>query len=221
MSRWNAAGTTTARESEARRSAVGHRGPTADRYAGAIEQYVGAVLADEPAPEVPGLPALGFPPASVADAMVRNPVSVGGQASFNQVVAALDHAGSYAVPVVDDEDRVIGIITVSDLLARMTGRPSAPRLPHRVPHADTHRKRHARTALELMTAPALTTPPTATIAQAAVRLARRRIRSMPVVDHETRLIGMVGREQLVKQFLRDDEDIRVDVPDHILPSALY
>ncbi|MDQ0487154.1 CBS-domain-containing membrane protein [Streptomyces thermodiastaticus] len=63
-----------------------------------------------------------------------------------------------------------------------------------------------------MSAPAVTVRPDATPAQAARVMAVRRVKRLPVVDERGRLRGMVSRADLLKVFLRPDEEIEEEVP---------
>jgi len=84
-------------------------------------------------------------------------------------------------------------------------------------HATTRRPRWPRrqqhlalTAGELMTAPAITIGPQATVPAAARLMNARHIRRLPVVDDKGRLAGVVSRRDLLSVFLRPDEDIAAD-----------
>lgn len=67
------------------------------------------------------------------------------------------------------------------------------------------------TAAELMISPALTVGAGTTLAQAARTMARTKVKRLPVVDHAGRLEGVVSRADLLKVFLRDDEQIAEEV----------
>ena len=178
----------------------------------ALGRYVEAIVADQP--PVTGTAArtrLTFPPLTVADVMSRSVVSAYPAAPFKEIAAALDRNGINAVPVIDDAHKVIGIVTASDLLARVGHVRPVPRGHRLTSRSETNRKEHATTAKELMTSPAITAAPSTSIAEAARVLARYRVRGLPVVDREGVLVGMVSRGDLIKLFLRDDEEIANDV----------
>jgi predicted transcriptional regulator len=63
------------------------------------------------------------------------------------------------------------------------------------------------TAGALMTSPAITIGPDATIPAAARLMNTHRVRRLPVVDEEGRLVGVVSRRDLLSVFLRPDDDI--------------
>ena len=198
---------------EAAASAITHHGPTADRYQSALERYLRAMLVEQlDESEHATKPAHGFPARVVGDVMTTAVVTAYPAAQVKEIARALHGNHISAVPVVDDERHVVGVVSTSDLLARVArGSRPVPR-GHRHGHrADERRKHDALTAQELMTAPAITTTPTTRIADAALAAARARVRSLPVVDAKGALIGIVSRDDFIKQFLRDDADIRRDV----------
>jgi CBS-domain-containing membrane protein len=75
-----------------------------------------------------------------------------------------------------------------------------------------------------MTAPALTVHADATLARAARTMAQTRTKRLPVVDDQGVLKGIVSRSDLLKVFLRDDEDIageiRREVVAHLFPEQV-
>lgn len=210
---------TTAAEHEAQREAarvtVGHRGPTADRYAAALARYVSAVSADSAPRPRPAKSSAGFPPMTVADVMTKSVVSAYPGAQFKEIAQALHRNGINSVPVLNEQRHVVGVVTASDLLARISRGGPAQR-GHRPSHQDKRHKVHGGTAHDLMSTPAITLRPGASIADAARLMSRHRVRSVPVVDRTGRLVGMVSRADLIELFLRSDEDIRHDVERDVL-----
>src|SRR5579875_2571483 len=108
---------------------------------------------------------------------------------------------------------VAGVVSEADLIAaednaarqaRMDASAGRRRLLRRRPHA-------ALTAEALMTAPAITIYPEATIPAAARVMTTHHVRRLPVVDPDGRLIGIVSRRDLLSVFLRPDRDIAADV----------
>jgi CBS domain-containing protein len=117
------------------------------------------------------------------------------------------------LPVLGPTGRVIGVITESDLLAkeiRANGPVPGSSSLHRGPQVDEYKAR-ALTAIDLMTAPAITAAPREGAATAAARMELRGIRRMPVVDEGGHLLGIVSRRDLLRPYLRRDEEIRADV----------
>ena len=72
-------------------------------------------------------------------------------------------------------------------------------------------KAHATAAGELMNAPAVTVMSTTSVVAAARIMEAEELKRLPVVDDMGRLIGMVTRRDLLKVFLRTDEEIRREI----------
>jgi CBS domain-containing protein len=71
-----------------------------------------------------------------------------------------------------------------------------------------------------MTAPAVTVGPDEPVATAARRMHDRDVKPLPVVDHGGALIGIVTRADLLKVFLRSDDELRFEVLDHVAGDLL-
>ena len=63
----------------------------------------------------------------------------------------------------------------------------------------------------LMTSPAITIGPDATMPAAARLMEARHVRRLPVVDGQGKIVGIVSRRDLLRVFLRPDADIAADV----------
>lgn len=192
-------------------------------YQSALGRYVEAVFGDEPPVTGPRTTPirLTFPPLTVADVMSKAIVSAYLAAPFKEIAAALDRNGINAVPVIDEAHKVIGVVTASDLLARVGHVRPVPRGHRFTNRSETYRKEHATTAKDLMTSPAITVSPSTSIAEAARMLARYRVRGLAVVDRNGVLVGMVSRGDLIKLFLRSDDEIANDVVRDVLRAGAF
>jgi CBS domain-containing protein len=197
-------------------STVGH--DTIDERHRAILRYLSAVAHAEPrhAPvhNVPSGPRL------VCDVMVTSVVAARADALFKDIVVALATNHISAVPVVDERHRVIGVVSEADLLARVAGGHLALPRGHRLSsYSDARTKVRGATAGQLMTAPPIVTRPHSSIAEAARLAADARVRRMPVVDNDGVLVGVVSRSDLLRPFLRSDEEIRDDVTNNVVVES--
>lgn len=136
-------------------------------------------------------------PATVGGVMTRCPVSVPAGAPFATVAAILTRRQIGAVPVVDRDGRLIGVVSESDLIG---GRDGA-----------------GVTARELMTKTVHTVAADTTLAAATKRLAETGMRRLFVTEHR-RLVGVLSRRDLLQSYLRDDDAIRADV-EHVVAQA--
>jgi CBS-domain-containing membrane protein len=141
---------------------------------------------------------------TVADVMSKDPVRVELAASFKSCLNLMRMHDLSALPVVAD-DRVVGIVSEADLLAKEAPDPARRRREHAV------RKGGALTAVDLMSSDPVTTTPAAPLATAASLMFEHRLKVLPVVDSETRLVGIVTTAHLLKVFLRSDESLRREI----------
>ncbi|MFF7645106.1 CBS domain-containing protein [Streptomyces canus] len=148
--------------------------------------------------------------------------------TFKEVARLLRENRISGLPVVDEDDKVIGVISETDLMAHQAQLPD--------PYAPTRRfrladltaagrrqaaKAHARTAGQLMSEPPITVHADNTIVEAARTMAKNRVERLPVLDEEGRLVGIVTRRDLLKVFLRPDAEIHREVVDEVLVRALW
>ncbi|MGW3126362.1 CBS domain-containing protein [Streptomyces sp. NPDC001123] len=163
----------------------------------------------------------------VGSVMTTDVVHAAYSTPFKEVARLLaDHRIS-GLPVIDDDDKVIGVISETDLMARQATAPG-PYGKHRAPLDQLTRgarkqaaKAQARTAGDLMSDPPVTVHAENTIVEAARTMAERRVERLPVLDEEDRLVGIVTRRDLLQVFLRPDDEIRAEVIDEVLVHALW
>ncbi|UFR06818.1 CBS domain-containing protein [Streptomyces sp. Go40/10] len=150
-------------------------------------------------------------PHIVSDVMTQTVAAVGRRAPFKEIVRLMQDWQVSALPVIEGEGRVVGVVSEADLLPKeeLRDAPDADRLRLRRP-VDTV-KAGALTAGDLMSWPAVTVRAGATLAEAARVMAREGIKRLPVVDDAGLLAGVVSRADLLKVFLRADEDIAEEV----------
>ncbi|MFJ9346406.1 CBS domain-containing protein [Streptomyces sp. NPDC101237] len=165
-------------------------------------------------------------PHIVSDVMTQTVVSVGRRAPFKELVRLMRDWQVSALPVVEGEGRVVGVVSEADLLHKEEVRDGDTDPYARPSRIADLTKAGAATAEQLMTAPALTTRPDATLAEAARTMAHAKVKRLPVVDGLGLLQGVVSRADLLKVFLRDDEEIAEEVRREIVsylfppPSSL-
>lgn len=160
---------------------------------------------------------------TVSDVMTRPVVSVNEFTPFKDIVRRMQEHGVSAVPVVDEDDLVLGIVSEADLIlkedADLEGEPRFMDGAHR-----RHDRSRAagRIATELMTAPAITIGPEATIGEAARLMHRQAVKRLPVVDPVDRsILGIVSRSDLLKVFLREDAEIAHEIREDVIRRTLW
>jgi len=157
----------------------------------------------------------------VADLMTTEVRSVDGTASFKQVVELIEQYRISALPVVDGQRRVLGVVSEADLLLK------EDRVDLREHHVfESHRRREERgkasgtTARELMSSPPVTIGPEAHVRDAAKLMHDRRIKRLPVVDGDGRLVGVISRSDVLRVFLRSDDEIRREIFEDVIQRTM-
>ena len=145
------------------------------------------------------------------DVMTTNVVTVSPDTTVQEVAKILPERNISGVPVVDAENRLVGILSEGDLLHRVeTGterRPDRRTGRRRSWWLDTvgsdeelardYVKSHGRTARDVMTSEVTFVSDTTELAEIANLLETKRIKRVPVV-RDGKLVGIVSRANLVR-----------------------
>src|SRR2546421_8615941 len=135
----------------------------------------------------------------VGDVMTREVVTAPLDMGYKELADLMVRHSVSAVPVVDEQRRVLGVVSEADLLAKLE---YADRVPRHLLAARRMRggrqKAAGDTAGALMTAPAVTIRATGSVTGAARLMEAARIKRLPLVDEQDRLGGIVARRALVR-----------------------
>jgi CBS domain-containing protein len=147
---------------------------------------------------------------TVADVMTHGAVSATADTPYRDLVDMLEMRAINAVPVVDSFDRVLGIVSASDLLHKIefAGGVDPPRVFESRQNRKARRKAPGMLAEHLMSSPAVTVSNRTSVAEAARLMESAGVRRLPVIDDLGRLIGMVTNRDLLKVFLRPDDHMK-------------
>jgi CBS domain-containing protein len=153
----------------------------------------------------------------VNDVMSRDVVSVRKYARFKEILRVMRDRRVSAFPVLDSRDRVVGVVSEDDLLVREGyGVGSSGRLLTR---RGDKAKAAGLTAAELMTHPAITIRPEATVAEAARTMHAKHVKRLPVVTSEGRMVGIVSRVDLLGVYDRPDADIKREILEQVIETG--
>ncbi|MFB7596173.1 CBS domain-containing protein [Streptomyces sp. NPDC056160] len=139
---------------------------------------------------------------TVGDLMTPSVVSVRPGTPFKEIARILDEYEITAVPVADDQDRPVGVVSEADLLRKQTSGGGAT------------------SAGDLMTSPAVVAEPDWHAVRAARTMERHKVKRLPVVDGNGRLIGVISRSDLVQLFLRRDHAIQEEIVEDVVVRTL-
>jgi CBS domain-containing protein len=139
---------------------------------------------------------------------MTSPVTtVSPQTPVRDAAALLDRHGFTALPVVNEAEELVGIVTEIDLLQHRIHRSPPSRFWHRQP---TPEPSPGQRVSEVMTSPTVAMSPQTDIAQLVQIMLRDKLRSIPIVC-STRVVGIVTRRDLLRTIIRTDADIADDV----------
>jgi CBS-domain-containing membrane protein len=136
----------------------------------------------------------------VGEIMTRQVVGIGRDADLREVSRLLSDNNISGLPVIDDQSRVIGVITEKDVLA-MTGVKRGHTTRELIKHLlgePLARRQEGREVADFMTTPAITVPPETDIRKAAAMMSEKGIKRLIVVDGNGTLVGIVTRADIVR-----------------------
>jgi CBS domain-containing protein len=157
--------------------------------------------------------------ARVKDVMTGEVVAVRRDASFKEMAARLREYRVSAFPVIDENRRVIGVVSEADLLAKEALAGEHAGIPAAITgilHHKDHQKAEGLTAADLMTHPAVTVRPDDSVEHAARLMYTLQVKRLPVVDAGGYLVGIVSRSDLLTVFDRTDEEIHAEIVNDVI-----
>ena len=173
--------------------------------------------------------------ATVKDVMTTHVVAVREAASFKEMAARLREQRVSAFPVLDSGNKVVGVVSEADLLTKEALDYAGPHrvsgilhhgvlhhsvLHHSVLNHGEQAKATGTTAADLMTKPAVTVGPAEFVTRAARLMYERKVKRLPVVDDDGRLIGIVSRADVLSVYSRPDGEIRREITEGIILDTL-
>jgi CBS domain-containing protein len=152
--------------------------------------------------------------ATVKDVMTNRVVAVRKNAPFKDIATLLTRYRVSAFPVLDDDGKVIGVVSEADLLckealiAAMGERPG--------PYHDDFARAAAVTAAELMTTPPVTITPGEPAAGAARLMYNAGVKRLPVVSENGHLVGIISRADVLSVYNRPDDEIGEEITKNVI-----
>ncbi|MDR5867491.1 CBS domain-containing protein [Halomonas koreensis] len=138
-----------------------------------------------------------------ADVMTPHVITVSPDSEVRQIASLLLEHGISAVPVVDDDQRLLGIVSEGDLIRRLENEDTPHswwlRLFASGDQAADYVRTHGRLAGEIMTPDPVSVDEDAPLHEIASLLEKRRIKRVPVI-RDGRVVGIVSRSNLLRGF---------------------
>ena len=133
--------------------------------------------------------------------MTRDVITVKEDTDIYEVGRLLLKHKISGVPVVDNENRVVGIITEADLLT-MAGIPRGhifnDVVMKYVLNKPAPQHRAGKKVKDIMSTHVITVSPDTTVKKIATIMDKKGIKRVPVVDDENRLVGIVSRGDIIR-----------------------
>lgn len=154
----------------------------------------------------------------IEDIMTRDVVTVRPDATLKEAARELVARRISGMPVVDEDGRVLGVLSEGDLLfkqraARERNGGVLAWLLDRG-HDGEGAKLEAHIVQEAMTSPAIAIDAGWSLTGAAERMLANGVNRLPVVRGD-RLVGIVTRADIVRAFARSDVEVEQDVREQI------
>jgi CBS domain-containing protein len=158
-----------------------------------------------------------------ADVMTPNVITVGPDSEVLEIATLLLEHGISAVPVVDAENRVLGIVSEGDLMRRVDNEDEHHKSWWLRIFSDStpsdYVKSHGRHARYIMTADPICIDEHEPLYRIAKLLEKHRIKRVPVV-RDGKLVGIVSRANLLRGFSATAPDIAPNVDDREIRDAI-
>ena len=154
--------------------------------------------------------------ATVKDVMSTHVIAVRRTAAYKEIAAMLHSQRVSAFPVIDEDNKVIGVVSEADLLAKVALEGTVPRTLQSLAQEHLRTRVNAVTAADLMTKPPVTIGPDESVTHAARLMYNQGVKRLPVTSDDGRLIGIVTRSDILGVYNRPDAEIQHQVSQDLI-----
>ena len=159
------------------------------------------------------------------DVMVSPVITVKPHTSVKAVAETFLQRRISAVPVVDDQDKLVGIVSEGDLIHRTEAGTERQRpwwllmLTREETLAADYAKAHARKVADVMTHNVITASPDTPLHEIATLLEKNSIKRVPIVK-DGRLVGIVSRANLIQAVAGGRTELEIPLSDRTIREKL-
>jgi CBS domain-containing protein len=160
----------------------------------------------------------------VKDVMTTDVRTIRTDALLKEAAGLMAELRISGLPVLSAGGLVVGVLSEEDILFKETTHSAKEGFFDRLfllPIPELEAKLTARTVGESMTAPAMTIGPTRPLSEAANLMLEQGVKRLPVVDEAGALVGIVTRADLVRAFVRSDEEIAREIREDVIRRSLW
>ena len=146
---------------------------------------------------------------TVADVMTANPTTVSPQTSLQEAIEILAEKKISGLPVVDENQQLVGVISETDLTWQATGIEAPPYvmfldsviyLQNPLKHNREIHKALGETVKDVMSERPTTVKGNQLVREAAKIMHDKKVRRLPVVDDDSKLIGIITQGDVIKMM---------------------
>ena len=152
---------------------------------------------------------------TVKDVMTTRVIWVKKDATFREMAVALREYRVSAFPVVDDDRKVIGVVSEADLLNK-EALIDEPGFVDGILHRRDQAKARGITAADLMTTAVVAVRPDDTVEHAAKLMYDRGVKRLPVTNENGHLVGIISRADVLSVFDRTDSAIAREITHDVI-----
>ncbi|TVQ44859.1 MAG: CBS domain-containing protein [Gloeocapsa sp. DLM2.Bin57] len=146
---------------------------------------------------------------TVAEVMTRDPITVTRETSLTEAIKIIAEKRISGLPVVDDNGKLVGVISETDLMWKETGIEPPPYvmfldsviyLENPARYEKEVHKALGQTVGEVMTAKAISIDPQSSVKDAARLMHDKHVRRLPVVNEAAQVVGIITRGDIVRSM---------------------
>jgi CBS-domain-containing membrane protein len=156
---------------------------------------------------------------TVKDVMSTHVMAVRPGAGYKEMAAMLREQRVSAFPVIDEDNKVIGVVSESDLLVKEALAGTVPGVLRGLTQRHVRAQVTGLTAADLMTSPAVTIGPDEPARHAARLMYSKRVKRLPVTREDGTLIGIVTRSDVLSVYRRPDAAIGHEIAEDLILGA--
>ena len=154
--------------------------------------------------------------ATVKDVMSTHVMAVREGASYKEIATILHEQRISAFPVIDEDNKVIGVVSEADLLAKEALGGTLPRMIGRIVGQRERSRVMAVSAADLMTKPPVTIGPDEPVTRAARLMYSAHVKRLPVTSDDGTLVGIVTRSDVLSVYSRPDAEIQREITQDLI-----
>lgn len=144
------------------------------------------------------------------DVMRKNVILARKDDKLEYIIKLLMYNHVSGVPVVDIDNHLLGVVSEQDIVVKRQGLNISSYMEYMTsilfidgdkPNDLIKKKIDSITAADVMTTPAYAVHPDATVTDVVILMMNRQINRVPVVDEDNKLLGIIGRNDLLPLLL--------------------